>query len=334
MLSLALGVAAALAPGVAHADAATPTDYRTTVVSVTPQVPGLEVGIEGGDSFVRLRSPDGAETIVSGYSGEPYLRIASDGTVSSNRLSAATYQNEERDGGGEVPAFVDADAEPEWVEVGNGGVWSWHDHRAHWMGDEPPVGLDRGESLPVQSIPITVDGQPVVIAVEIAFVAEPSWLPAAVGALVGLQLVTLGWWLGPATATLTTMLVALAALVTGVGQYLSLPRETGPLITWWLLPAVAVAAGGVAIATYGRSAPLVRGLLAVSGLQLFVWAFLRRDGLTTPVLPTDIAFWFDRAATGAALVGGAAATLLAVRSLFVPPGAPPATVSGSPVSSS
>ena len=33
----------ALSPGVVHADAAAPSDYRTTVVSVSPEIPGLAV---------------------------------------------------------------------------------------------------------------------------------------------------------------------------------------------------------------------------------------------------------------------------------------------------
>ncbi|MFW2336268.1 MAG: hypothetical protein ACN4IE_20935, partial [Ilumatobacter sp.] len=69
-----------LSPGVAHADAAGPTDYVTAVLSVSPEIDGLVVTIEGGDSFVRLQAPDGAEVIVFGYAGEPYLRFSPDGT--------------------------------------------------------------------------------------------------------------------------------------------------------------------------------------------------------------------------------------------------------------
>ncbi len=317
--ALAVGVVVAMTPNVAHADAAGPTDYRTTIVSVAPPIDGLSVSIEGGDSFVRLTAPTGAEVIVYGYAGEPYLRFAPDGTIATNRLSAATYENENRFGVSEVPPFVDHRAVPEWRTVGSGRTWAWHDHRSHWMSPEPPIGLEPGMSLPVQTIPITVDGRPVGITVETTLVASPSWWPTAFGALVGLQLVLLGWWLGPATATLTTIVVSLAAAVTGAGQYLSLPAETGPSVMWWLMPVIALGAGIAAIATYGRSELLVRGLLALSGLQLAVWAFTRRAVFSRPVLPTDIAFWFDRASTGAALAGGAVIAVLAIRSLLVGP---------------
>ncbi len=315
----ALGILVMLAPGVAHADAAAPTDYRTTVVAVSPRVAGLEVTIEGGDSFVRLTAPPGSEVVVYGYAGEPYLRISADDTIATNRLSAATYQNEQRFGVTEVPGFVDDTAAPEWDTVGSGRSWAWHDHRSHWMAPEPPIGLEPGDSLPVQAIPITVDGAPVVITVETTLVAAPSWWPSAFGVLIGLQLVLLGWWLGPATATLTTLVISLAALVTGGGQYLSLSAETGPRAMWWAMPAIALVAGVVAIATYGRSPLLERGLLALAGLQLAFWAFSRRAVFSRPVLPTDVAFWFDRATTGAAFAGGAVVALLAVRSLLVGP---------------
>ena len=315
--ALVVGVIVAMTPNVAHADAAGPTDYRTAIIAVAPQIDGLEVSIEGGDSFVRLTAPDDAELIVYGYAGEPYLRFAPDGTIATNRLSAATYENENRFGVGHVPAFVDHQAAPEWQTVGSGRTWAWHDHRSHWMAPEPPIGLEPGMSLPVQTIPITVDGAPVGITVETTLVAAPAWWPTALGILVGMQLVLIGWWLGPATATLTTIVVSLAAIVTGAGQYLSLPAETDPLVVWWLMPAIALAAGIGAIVTYGRSELLVRGLLALSGLQLAVWAYHRRAVFSRPVLPTDIAFWFDRASTGAALAGGAAVALLAIRSMLV-----------------
>ena len=172
--AFAVGLLIVMVPDVAHADAAGPTDYRTAVVSVAPQIDGLEVSIEGGDSFVRLTAPADAEVIVYGYAGEPYLRFSADGEIATNRLSAATYENENRFGASEVPPFVDHQAAPDWEPIGSGRTWAWHDHRSHWMAPEPPIGLEPGMSLPVQTIPITVDGRPVGINVETTLVAGPS----------------------------------------------------------------------------------------------------------------------------------------------------------------
>ena len=305
-----------LAPGVAHADAAGPTDYRTVIETIEPAVDGLDVTIEGGDAFMRLTAPVGSEVIVFGYVGEPYLRFSPDGTVAQNLRSAATYENEERFGGVELPGIVEPAAEPEWETVATGGVWAWHDHRSHWMGDRPPIGLEPGDTLPTQIVPISVDGTPVEIVVSTTLVESPSWFTPAVGALIGLQLALLGLWLGLAVSTLVTSLLAGAALVVGAAQFRSLPAETGPLTTWWLLPALALACGLATIALYGRSRIVEIGLLMVASVQLGIWALLRRSGLTAAVLPTDLAFWFDRAVTAAVLLAAPVLLIGAIRSLL------------------
>lgn len=320
--AIAFAVVAALTPGVAHADAAAPTDYRTVIESVDPAVDGLEVSIEGGDAFIRLRTPVGAEVIVLGYVGEPYLRFSPDGTVAQNLRSAATYENAERFGGTEIPAVVDPAATPDWDIVASGGVWAWHDHRSHWMGAEPPIGLDRGDSLPAQVVPITVDGQPVEIVVVTTYRESPSWLGPAIGALIGLQLALVAVWLGHAIATLVAFLAAAAALTVGLAQYWALPSETGPLITWWLMPAIALVCAGATMALYGRSFLIERGLVTIAAIQLLVWAVQRRSALTSAVLPTDLPFWLDRSITAATLVSATVLLLGTIRSLAMNPSSP------------
>ena len=251
-----------------------------------------------------------------GYDQEPYLRIDGDGTVFRNVRSYATYYNEERFGGSDIPDVVDNRATPQWERVGDGGSWSWHDHRAHYMGSGTPVGLDPGEALPTQIVPVEVDGRRVEIEVNITLLAGPSWWVPAIGALIGLQLVLLASLAGPATSVIAGLLLAGAATVVGFGQYVSLPPETGPLLTWWLLPALAVAALVATIAIYGRSALVQRGLTALAGLLLTVWAFVRRDGLTRALVPTDLPMWLDRMTTAACLVGGLALAVVAARELL------------------
>lgn len=312
-----VAVVAALAPGVAHADAAAPTDYRTVVESIEPMVDGLDVTIEGGDAFVRLRAPAGSEVIVLGYLDEPYLRFVSDGTVAQNLRSPATYENADRFGVTELPDDVDAVAEPEWDVVSSGGVWAWHDHRSHWMGSQPPLGLEPGDSLPPQVIPLEVDGRPVEITVVTSLVGSPSWLGPALGALIGLQFALLALWLGHAVSTLVASLTSLAALAVGLGQFWSLPSETGPLHTWWLMPAIALLCAVSTIVLYGRSRLIEFGLVAIAAVQLLIWAVQRRSVLTSAVLPTNLPYWFDRMITAATLV---AATLLlvgAIRSVVI-----------------
>ncbi len=321
----AMGGALLGAPQVAHADAAGPTDYRSEVTSITPATDAIDVSIEGGDSFLLLVVAPGHEAIVLGYDDEPYLRISADGTVAENRRSQATYYNASRFGSDDIPDFVDNQASPEWEEIGHDGRWAWHDHRAHWMGSEPPIGLDAGESLPAQSLRLRVDGQPVEVTVQTTLQSSPSPLPAIVGVLVGLGLAIFGAAAGTASRVLGTALLAIAATVTGVVQFRSLPSETGPLLTWWLLPAMALAWMIVTILLYGRSVMLQNALMALAGMQLTIWAFGRRSSLTKAVLPTDLPFWLDRFVTGAALTGGATLTVLAVWELLRTPAGVPVT---------
>lgn len=316
-----IGVLAALLvafPDVAHADPAGPTDYRTTVESIEPTTDAIEIGVAGGDAFLTIDVDPGHEAVVLGYDGEPYVRIRPDGVVEQNRRSYATYYNEERYGRTDVPDIVDNDADPDWQRVGDGGTWAWHDHRAHWMGTEPPIGLDPGESLPPQTVPLVVDGEPVAVTIRITLVDGPSMAPVVTGAIVGLGLSMLGVALGPATSMLVMFVLSAGALVIGAGQYLSLPAETGRMLTWWLLPAIAVAALVAAAAGYGRSWFVGAGLTALAAAQTLVWAFGRRAGLTRAILPTDLPAGLDRFVTAAVLVGGAVVLVATVRRLFSP----------------
>jgi hypothetical protein len=306
-------------PGVAHADPAGPTDYRTTITSIEPATDAIDVDVVGGDAFLRIAVAPGHEVIILGYDAEPYLRILADGVIEQNRRSFATYYNEERYGRTDVPDIVDNDAEPDWEPVGVGGVWAWHDHRAHWMGNEPPIGLEPGESLPPQIVPIVVDGVPVEIAVRITLEAAPSLVPVVFGGVIGLGLALLGVLLGPATTGLVMLLLGAGALVVGAAQYTSLPAETGRLLAWWLLPAIAVVAIAIAIATYGRSRFALLGLTAVAAAQGLVWAFQRRAGLTRAILPTELPGGFDRFVTAAVLAGSSVVLAATLRRLFAAP---------------
>lgn len=297
------------APTVAHADAAGPTDYTTEVVAVTPASAAdvVTVEIAGGDAFVEATVEPGHELIVLGYrpDEEPYLRIDADGVVEQNRRSFATYYNQNRYGTDDIPDLVDTGATPEWERIGDGGTWAWHDHRAHWMGERPLIGLDPGDSLPVERIPMLLDGEPLVVEVVTTYLAEPSPLPALVGVLLGVQIGLLGVWLGRASTVFAAIVLAALGLTAGLAQYWSLPVSTGPLVTWWLLPAVALGCGIAIIATYGRSIWIETGLLAIAALQLVVWAWVRRDHTTSAFVPTELPMWADRLITTAVLAGGA-----------------------------
>lgn len=314
LIALLVALFVVATPNVAVADAAGPTDWRTTIVAVEPAAPTVEFSIVGGDAFVRAIVDPGHELVVFGYDGEPYLRIDADGTVSENARSFATYYNTERYGSDDIPDLVDNDAPPEWRQVGEGGDWAWHDHRAHWM-SETPIGLEPGDVLPAQSIPVAVDGVSTQILVETRLLEAPSSWPAVFGGLLGLQLGLLGAWIGRATSTLTTLVLASAATVAGVAQFASLPASTAPLTTWWLLPVLSIGAAVGVIVLYRRAPWVELGLQVGGAAFLLLWALQRRRHLTRSIVPTDLSPGLDRAITAGVLVGSALLLLGLVRQL-------------------
>ncbi|WP_412541825.1 hypothetical protein R8Z50_04540 [Longispora sp. K20-0274] len=133
------GIVAGLAvasPASAHSqDAPGASDYRTTVTAITPALPDLTVRTVDAGASLELRYTGPSTIEVLGYSGEPYLGVGPGG-VRQNVRSPATYLNETLRGGAEGG---DASAAPEWRQLSTTPVVRWHDHRAHWMGPQPPV---------------------------------------------------------------------------------------------------------------------------------------------------------------------------------------------------
>ena len=76
--------------------------------------------------------------MVMGYQDEPYLRFRADGVVLENQRSPTTYLNQSRYGT-TAPSGADPALPPDWLPVGQNGRYAWHDHRAHWMSQEPPA---------------------------------------------------------------------------------------------------------------------------------------------------------------------------------------------------
>ena len=147
-VALAIGITVVAVPSVVFADAAAPSDFRSEIVSIAPETDALTATIEGGDSFIRIDVAPGHDVQVEGYAGEPYLWIDANGAVHENQHSPATYYNRSRSPMTTLPSEADAEAEPDWKVVGEGGAYAWHDHRAHWMGGNPPADMNAGDSLP------------------------------------------------------------------------------------------------------------------------------------------------------------------------------------------
>jgi hypothetical protein len=314
-VGLGLGVSVLFASP-AFADPAAPTDYQTVIVSVAPATPTIRPSIVGGDSFFELRVDPGVEAFVVGYQGEQYLWFRPDGTVWENQNSPTTYLNASRLGGDSVPDRATADAEPDWKQVAGDGHHAWHDHRSHWMQKARPFGLGPGDQILESVIPLVVDGVDVDVTVASTWQPSPAPLPAIGGAVIGLSLAALAWWFRRRTripAITAALPVVLLAVVVGTWQFLSLPPETGPRLVWWVLPAVAAVCLGIGIVADRRSSRFVAdGALLLVGVELSIWAFTKRDGLSAAVIPTDAPAALDRFVTAMALTSGPLLAGLAV----------------------
>ena len=298
---------------VAHADPPAPGDFRSEVVGVEPSSDGFTARIIGGDSFLEITADEGVEIAVPGYRDEPYLRFEADGSVFENQSSPTYFINASRFGSS-TPADIGPDTPPDWVQVASDGSFAWHDHRTHWMSPTPPAGAEPGDEIVRDVVPITVDGARVEITVVSVWVPAPAPFAVAGGLIVGAVLLAVlltsrsrTLLLGAATG------LGIAALAVGVGEFRSLPAETGRSVTLWLLPATALLAVAIA-ALFGRRFGWVleRGLVAVAGVQLTIWAFRRSSALVSSVLPTDLPWWLDRFVSAAVLVGAPALTIAAV----------------------
>ena len=319
VLGVVLGIVI-MSPVPAFADPAGPTDYRTEVVSIEPASPNIDVQILGGDAFVEVTAEPGTDVVVMGYGGEPYLWFQPDGAVLENQNSPATAMNTSRDGAMPAGAHeASADAEPDWKQIASDHRWAWHDHRAHWMQATRPTGASPGDQILEGVIPLEVDGTAVEVSVVSRWEPAPSALPMWLGGLFGLLCAVAAFVCRRRRYPTTPWMVppAVLALVAGLWQYLSLPAATAPPTVWWLLPAIAVtcALGGL-LAEFARARFWADAAMLVVGVELAVWGWIKRDGLSAALIPSGAPGWLDRFAVSSALVGGVAFAVLALWFLF------------------
>ena len=157
-----LAAARAAAPN-AIADAGSP-NYSSKLISVAPNVKGLTVRVVDGDDAIELRNATGLNVVVPGYENEPYLRFLVNGRVEVNANSPARYLNEERYGGVTVPKTASAKAKPRWELIAQGGKYTWHEHRVHWMSTNRPPKVEASDGSKLEKVfdwvvPISVGGE-------------------------------------------------------------------------------------------------------------------------------------------------------------------------------
>jgi hypothetical protein len=177
-----------------HGGGIGPKGFQSTVTAIEPEEPGFSVTVLDRDDRLRLENTSGKTIVIEGYDGEPYLRFTKFG-VSSNQRSPAIWLNDDRFGGGEIPESADSKAPPLWVQVSDGRVWEWHDHRAHWMSPIPPPKIqqapDEAQHVFDWRVPVTVDGERAAIVGSLDYVPVDEGMNWAVVASFAVGVLTL-----------------------------------------------------------------------------------------------------------------------------------------------
>ena len=288
---------------IAAADPPGPTDYLSSVTEIEPNVPGIDVEVVGGDSFVVLTVERGVTVEVIGYSGEPYLRFSADGTVEENRLSPSRYLNRDRYAAVAIPDEADAGAVPDWVVVAGDGSFAWHDHRTHWMASIRPPGKGPGDEIAEGVIPLIVDGVAVDVTVASVWQPPPSGVPVVFGVTIGLLAAFVALRLRGRVIAVILISAAVSAATVGIAAYASVPAETGPPWVQWALPATALALTAIGLVSGQRlTAGSYRTLQILGATELVIWGVRRWDWLRASILPSRLPFWIDRFIGAAVLV--------------------------------
>lgn len=314
----------------AWADPPQPTNYRSRLLSVEPEIAGVDVEVVGGDAFVQMTVDPGLEVVVLGYGGgtsdpEPYLRFAPDGSVLVNLRSPAHYLNQDRYGSVAPPPDADPAAAPQWQLVGQGGMFSWHDHRIHWMSPQPPSRIaehpDRPDVVFEWSVPFLVDGRAVEARGELLWLPSrsllaPGVLAMAVLAGAVLLVATADRRRGMSRTRTGAAVTAVAALIGTVVSAGALLAPGGAATSAWtglLLTVVALVLAVMVVRDRGRQPG--RNLMVASG-TLVIWGIQRWPVLTAPVLPTalpDALAWGGTVVASAAALGAVAGWRLGTR---------------------
>ncbi len=297
-----VGVTAVLvgaAPAAAHGSAE-PTNYLSELVRVDGDLTGVELRVVALGERIEATRTSAAEVVVLGYDNEPYLKFDASGVWRSS-TSRATYLNEDRFAQVVVPDTATATATPDWQLVSTNHTFSWHDHRAHWMGFEEPPGVQRDRDarqvVYSDAIRLRIDGRDAIVHTQVTWVPPPPtmlWLVAMVLAG-GLGVIAVAS--RPTVAPLLGVLAALGALVT---------RPAGVL--WFVIPvlgAICAAAG------WRRNRPM---LSAVGVLSALVTAGQRFDVFDHSILPGAVPEIGQRLAVAETIIlAAAAASSLVVR---------------------
>ena len=283
-------------PGRAAAHSRAPTvalDYRLELSRTTLR--GVHAQVVDGDRALRVRVDPPHRLIVVGLLGEPLLRFGRDGVWVNRASPSADADGLTGRGSG-------------WLRLTTKPRLLWHDHRL-----APPAGLRAGATAR-WSLPIVLDGRHTHLRGRFTRVARPPlwpWLVAGLAAVAGIA--ALGrtaprhraeFAAGVAGVAAAGALAASAAFATGdaIGRRAQW-IEVGAAALLAVLAAAALLVGDRSLRTWvAMVVGIVAAALGLGSLSVF-W-----HGVVISSLPASLA----RLATAVALLGGAAAVVLAI----------------------
>jgi hypothetical protein len=225
-------VGTAAGPAAAHTLGTGPeaSNYRTTVRGIDQGTPGLSVRAVAGEQL-ELTNRSDQEVLVLGYRLEPYLRVGPGG-VFENRRSPSAYTNRFRTAPATIPSEFDPEAAPEWRRIGDGPSATWHEHRAHWTGPDPPAVTASPRAMHVVisgwQVPLRQGDRTMVVWGDVTWIPGPSpwpWVLAAV-ALFAAALAAAGGYRRPRVLAAVALLAVAADMVHTAGALLV---STAPL---------------------------------------------------------------------------------------------------------
>jgi hypothetical protein len=269
------------------------SNYRVRVTSV-PDVDGLNVRTTDAATNIELTNTSDDEFVVLDYEGQPYLRIGPAG-VFENSDSQAAYLNRSPDvATATVPDDVGTGA-PRWRHTSDEPVGRWHDHRTHWMTDDPPdVRAEPGSIHEVAewAIPVRVGAEVMDITGTIEWVPPPSPIPwSAMGALIAIAATALLFRFPRAALIGVSIVTAVSYSTHLAGIWTDSTEPTDEKLAMIAIPVLALALYAAAALIVGRTrrdgAALALGGAATSALLCIAGAgsWLFRSQLPTALEP-------------------------------------------------
>lgn len=257
------GIVMSGSPASAHTLTGVPaTNYQSVLLAPTPAVPGVTIRVRDLGARVEVSNSTRTDVVISGYAGEPFLRVGPRG-VFENLRSPTVYQNMSTITGlpYPVPPEATADAVPVWSRIQGGHVARWRDRRTRHAGATPAAVRDAphvSHLVSTWSIPLQWGTTQIVANGLIRWVPPPNptpWigLAAVLGAAIFVASRSDRWVPVLASATAAAVAVDVVhSLVAVVAASDSLARTSLKLLLVGLVSVSAWIAGAAAVNKLGR----------------------------------------------------------------------------------